>query len=191
MRRGAELLHVQLPAQPRDAQLHRPRGGGAHLRYRVRRLDAGPRRCCRSTSTASATSAWSRISRARCAPLLDFLGLPWDPRRCSTTAPAPATRGHVRTASYSQVGEPIYQPRRRPLGALPPPAGAGPADPRALGAAHGLRTLSPARRDAAVAPAGRAPAGAGHPLADGLGRSFRPLSGHGLAADRRSALAMA
>ena len=71
-----------------DAQLHRPRGGGAHLRRGVRRLDARRRRCCRSTSTASATSAWSRIWRARCGRCSTSSACPGI-RRCSTIAPAP------------------------------------------------------------------------------------------------------
>jgi tetratricopeptide (TPR) repeat protein len=40
--------------------------------------------------------------------LLDFLGLPWDEAVLDNRAAA-ATRGHVRTASYSQVTEPIYR----------------------------------------------------------------------------------
>ena len=40
--------------------------------------------------------------------LLDFLGRPFDPAVLDNRAAA-AERGHVRTASYSQVGEPIYQ----------------------------------------------------------------------------------
>ncbi|MGZ8335662.1 MAG: tetratricopeptide repeat-containing sulfotransferase family protein [Allosphingosinicella sp.] len=40
-------------------------------------------------------------------PLLDFLGLPWDPSVLDNVASA-AERGHVRTASYAQVTEPIY-----------------------------------------------------------------------------------
>lgn len=39
--------------------------------------------------------------------LLDFLGLPWDEAVLDNQAAA-ATRGHVRTASYSQVSEPLY-----------------------------------------------------------------------------------
>lgn len=41
-------------------------------------------------------------------PLLDFLGLPWD-ESVLDNQKAAAARGHVRTASYSQVQEPIYQ----------------------------------------------------------------------------------
>lgn len=41
-------------------------------------------------------------------PLLEFLGLPWDEKVLDNQAAA-AGRGHVRTASYSQVQEPIYQ----------------------------------------------------------------------------------
>ena len=41
-------------------------------------------------------------------PLLDFLGLPWDEKVLDNQAAA-AGRGHVRTASYSQVQEPIYK----------------------------------------------------------------------------------
>jgi tetratricopeptide (TPR) repeat protein len=41
-------------------------------------------------------------------PLLEFLGLPWDPSVLDNQAAA-AERGHVRTASYSQVTEPIYK----------------------------------------------------------------------------------
>ena len=41
-------------------------------------------------------------------PLLDFLGLPWDPKVLDNQAAA-AGRGHVKTASYSQVTEPIYK----------------------------------------------------------------------------------
>jgi hypothetical protein len=41
-------------------------------------------------------------------PLLEFLGLPWDDKVLDNQAAAQA-RGHVRTASYAQVGEPIYQ----------------------------------------------------------------------------------
>ena len=40
--------------------------------------------------------------------LLDFLGLRWDPAVLDNRASA-AARGHVRTASYSQVTEPIYK----------------------------------------------------------------------------------
>ena len=40
--------------------------------------------------------------------LLDFLGLPWDPRVLDNRASA-AKREHIRTASYSQVTEPIYR----------------------------------------------------------------------------------
>jgi tetratricopeptide (TPR) repeat protein len=40
--------------------------------------------------------------------LLDFLGLPWDDNVLDNQAAA-AGRGHVRTASYSQVSEPIYK----------------------------------------------------------------------------------
>jgi tetratricopeptide (TPR) repeat protein len=39
--------------------------------------------------------------------LLGFLGLPWDDKVLDNRAAA-ATRGHVRTASYAQVTEPIY-----------------------------------------------------------------------------------
>jgi hypothetical protein len=41
-------------------------------------------------------------------PLLDFLGLPWDEKVLDNEGAA-AGRGHVRTASYSQVSEPIYR----------------------------------------------------------------------------------
>jgi len=41
-------------------------------------------------------------------PLLDFLGLPWDPKVLDNQAAA-AERGHVKTASYAQVTEPIYK----------------------------------------------------------------------------------
>ena len=41
-------------------------------------------------------------------PLLDFLGLPWDEKVLDNQGAA-AERGHVRTASYSQVQEPIYK----------------------------------------------------------------------------------
>jgi hypothetical protein len=41
-------------------------------------------------------------------PLLEFLGLPWDEKVLDNQAAA-ASRGHVRTASYAQVTEPIYQ----------------------------------------------------------------------------------
>jgi len=41
-------------------------------------------------------------------PLLDFLGLPWDPRVLDNTGSA-ARREHIRTASYAQVTEPIYR----------------------------------------------------------------------------------
>lgn len=40
-------------------------------------------------------------------PLLAFLGLPWDEKVLDNQAAAQA-RGRVRTASYAQVGEPIY-----------------------------------------------------------------------------------
>ena len=40
--------------------------------------------------------------------LLAFLGRDWDPVVLDNQASA-ASRGHVRTASYSQVGEPIYK----------------------------------------------------------------------------------
>lgn len=40
--------------------------------------------------------------------LLAFLGIAWDPAVLDNQASA-AARGHVRTASYSQVGEPIYK----------------------------------------------------------------------------------
>jgi tetratricopeptide (TPR) repeat protein len=41
-------------------------------------------------------------------PLLDFLGLPWDEKVLDNRASA-AKRDHIRTASYSQVTEPIYR----------------------------------------------------------------------------------
>ncbi len=41
-------------------------------------------------------------------PLLDFLGLDWDEKVLDNQAAA-AERGHVRTASYAQVTEPIYR----------------------------------------------------------------------------------
>jgi tetratricopeptide (TPR) repeat protein len=41
-------------------------------------------------------------------PVLDFLGLPWDPRVLDNRASA-AKREHIRTASYAQVTEPIYR----------------------------------------------------------------------------------
>jgi hypothetical protein len=41
-------------------------------------------------------------------PLLDFLGLAWDPQVLDNRASA-ARRDHIRTASYSQVTEPIYR----------------------------------------------------------------------------------
>jgi len=41
-------------------------------------------------------------------PLLDFLGLPWDEKVLDNEGAA-AGRGHVYTASYSQVQEPIYR----------------------------------------------------------------------------------
>ena len=41
-------------------------------------------------------------------PLLDFLGLAWDEKVLDNQAAA-RERGRVRTASYSQVGEPIYR----------------------------------------------------------------------------------
>jgi hypothetical protein len=40
--------------------------------------------------------------------LLAFLGLPWDPAVLDNRAAA-AKRDHIRTASYSQVSEPIYK----------------------------------------------------------------------------------
>ncbi|HEY7810050.1 MAG TPA: sulfotransferase [Allosphingosinicella sp.] len=41
-------------------------------------------------------------------PLLDFLELPWDPQVLDNRRSA-AKRDHIRTASYSQVTEPIYR----------------------------------------------------------------------------------
>jgi hypothetical protein len=41
-------------------------------------------------------------------PLLEFLGLPWDEKVLDNRASA-AKRDHIRTASYSQVTEPIYR----------------------------------------------------------------------------------
>jgi hypothetical protein len=41
-------------------------------------------------------------------PLLGFLGLDWDPKVLDNRAAA-AKRDHIRTASYSQVTEPIYR----------------------------------------------------------------------------------
>ncbi|MFL6858154.1 MAG: tetratricopeptide repeat-containing sulfotransferase family protein [Allosphingosinicella sp.] len=41
-------------------------------------------------------------------PLLDFLGLPWDETVLDNQSSA-ARRDHIRTASYSQVTEPIYR----------------------------------------------------------------------------------
>jgi hypothetical protein len=41
-------------------------------------------------------------------PLLEFLGLPWDEKVLDNQGAA-AGRGHVRTASYSQIHEPIYK----------------------------------------------------------------------------------
>jgi hypothetical protein len=41
-------------------------------------------------------------------PLLGFLGLDWDPGVLDNRASA-ARREHIRTASYSQVTEPIYR----------------------------------------------------------------------------------
>jgi tetratricopeptide (TPR) repeat protein len=41
-------------------------------------------------------------------PLLEFLGLPWDDKVLDNRASA-AKRDHIRTASYSQVTEPIYR----------------------------------------------------------------------------------
>lgn len=41
-------------------------------------------------------------------PLLDFLGLRWDPKVLDNRGSA-ARRDHIRTASYSQVTEPIYR----------------------------------------------------------------------------------
>jgi tetratricopeptide (TPR) repeat protein len=41
-------------------------------------------------------------------PLLEFLGLPWDPQVLDNRGSA-AKRDHIRTASYSQVTEPIYR----------------------------------------------------------------------------------
>ncbi|MEA3002092.1 MAG: hypothetical protein QOH81_880 [Sphingomonadales bacterium] len=41
-------------------------------------------------------------------PLLDFLGLPWD-RQVLDNRGSAARREHIRTASYSQVTEPIYR----------------------------------------------------------------------------------
>jgi hypothetical protein len=40
--------------------------------------------------------------------LLTFLGLPWDPKVLDNRGAA-ARRDHIRTASYSQVTEPIYR----------------------------------------------------------------------------------
>ncbi len=40
-------------------------------------------------------------------PLIEFLGLPWDPRVMDNQSAA-ARREHIRTPSYSQVVEPIY-----------------------------------------------------------------------------------
>jgi tetratricopeptide (TPR) repeat protein len=41
-------------------------------------------------------------------PLLDFLDIPWDPKVLDNRGSA-AKRDHIRTASYSQVTEPIYR----------------------------------------------------------------------------------
>jgi Flp pilus assembly protein TadD len=41
-------------------------------------------------------------------PLLEFLGVPWDPQVLDNQASA-AKRTHIRTASYAQVAEPIYR----------------------------------------------------------------------------------
>ena len=41
-------------------------------------------------------------------PLFDFLGLHWDERVLDHEATA-RSRGHIKTASYAQVVEPIYQ----------------------------------------------------------------------------------
>jgi hypothetical protein len=45
--------------------------------------------------------------RAEMRALLDFLGLPWDERVLDNQAAA-AKRTHIATASYKQVGEPLY-----------------------------------------------------------------------------------
>ena len=91
-----------------DAQLHRPRGGGADLRRRVRRLDPGrdaaaarrPPRPLRADGRGSGGGDAAAARLPRPAPgIRDGARQPGAPR--------PA-RGHVRTASYSQVGEPIY-----------------------------------------------------------------------------------
>ena len=41
-------------------------------------------------------------------PLLEFLGLEWDERLLDHQSTA-NQRGHIKTASYAQVGEPIYR----------------------------------------------------------------------------------
>jgi hypothetical protein len=41
-------------------------------------------------------------------PLIDFLGLEWDERVLDHESTAKA-RGHIKTASYAQVVEPIYK----------------------------------------------------------------------------------
>ena len=68
-----------------------------------------PRRCCRSTSTASATSGWSRTSRARCAPLLAFLGLAWDPKVLDNRAAAGAGATISAPPATPRSTEPIYR----------------------------------------------------------------------------------
>ncbi|WP_284734582.1 tetratricopeptide repeat-containing sulfotransferase family protein [Sphingosinicella terrae] len=47
-------------------------------------------------------------AEAELRPLLDFLGLPWDAAVLDNEGAA-ARRDHIRTASYAQVTEPIYQ----------------------------------------------------------------------------------
>lgn len=49
--------------------------------------------------------------REELAPLVDWLGLVWDDR-ITDHVPTAKDRGRVRTASYSQIGEPLYQRAR-------------------------------------------------------------------------------
>jgi hypothetical protein len=108
LRFGAELLHVQLSAQPRHAKLHRPEGSRAHLRCRVRkmvsrhlaasdRLSPYPLRAHgRGPRVRNASAA--RVSRP-CRGI----------RRCWTTGAVPPSAIISAPPAIPQVTEPIYR----------------------------------------------------------------------------------
>ena len=107
VRRRAVLLRHQFQAQQRDGELPLARHRCRTLRFLLRLFRESHASSSNRRSTSTGTRTSSRTAKAsfgRCSISWSSSGT----SECSTTSRRPG-RGHIKTASYAQVVEPIYK----------------------------------------------------------------------------------